>query len=99
RRVHNAAARTLAPSAATAADLRAHGFERVHVWGRGVDAARFDPARRSRRLRADLAPAGEVIAGYVGRLAAEKRLDLLAGVARLAGVRLVIVGAGPAAAA
>lgn len=40
-----------------------------------------------------------MIVGYVGRLAAEKRLDLLAGVAALPGVRLVIVGAGPAEAA
>ncbi len=96
RRIHNAADRTLAPSAATAAVLRDRGFRRVHVWGRGVDAARFDPARRSPRLRGELAPAGEVIVGYVGRLAAEKRLDLLSEVAALPGVRLVIVGAGPA---
>ncbi|HEX9033890.1 MAG TPA: glycosyltransferase family 1 protein [Streptosporangiaceae bacterium] len=96
RRVHNAAARTLAPSTATAAQLGEHGFERVHVWGRGVDTRRFDPARRCPRLRAELAPRGEVIVGYVGRLAAEKRLDLLSGVTALPGVRLVIVGAGPA---
>jgi phosphatidylinositol alpha 1,6-mannosyltransferase len=96
RHLHNAADRTLAPSTASAADLAAHGIERVHLWGRGVDTRRFDPARRSARLRAGLAPGGEVIAGYVGRLAVEKRLDLLAGVASLAGVRLVIVGAGPA---
>jgi phosphatidylinositol alpha 1,6-mannosyltransferase len=98
RGIHNAAARTLAPSTATAVALRAQGFDRVHVWGRGVDAVRFNPSRRSDRLRADLAPAGEVV-GYVGRLAAEKRLDLLSDVSRLPGVRLVIVGAGPAEAA
>ncbi len=99
RGVHNAAGRTLAPSTATAAQLQERGFERVRVWGRGVDTGRFDPARRSARLRAQIAPDGEVIVGYVGRLAAEKRLDLLAGVAALPGVRLVIVGAGPAEAA
>jgi len=99
RRIHNGADRTLAPSEATAAALRARGFQRVHVWGRGVDAARFDPSRRSARLRGELAPDGEVIVGYVGRLAAEKRLDLLSGVDALPGVRLVIVGAGPAEAA
>jgi phosphatidylinositol alpha 1,6-mannosyltransferase len=96
RQLHNAAGRTLAPSTAAAADLVAHGIERVHLWGRGVDTSRFDPAKRSARLRAGLAPGGEVIAGYVGRLAVEKRLDLLAGVAAMAGVRLVIVGGGPA---
>jgi len=96
RRIHNAASRTLAPSTATAADLAARGFERVRVWGRGVDTTRFSPGHRCAALRAELAPDGEVIVGYVGRLAAEKRLDLLAGVAALPGVRLVIVGAGPA---
>ncbi|HET9894467.1 MAG TPA: glycosyltransferase family 1 protein [Streptosporangiaceae bacterium] len=95
RRTHNAVDLTLSPSTATAADLVARGFERVSVWGRGVDTERFDPARRSQALRAQLAPAGEVIVGYVGRLAAEKRLDLLTEVARLPGTRLVIVGAGP----
>ncbi len=99
RKIHNAADRTLAPSTATAAELHAHGFERVWLWGRGVDSVRFDPAKRSTRLRAELAPGGELLVGYVGRLAAEKRLDLLADVATLPGVRLVIIGSGPAEAA
>jgi phosphatidylinositol alpha 1,6-mannosyltransferase len=99
RRTHNAADRTLSPSTATATDLVARGFERVSVWGRGVDTERFDPARRDERLRADLAPDGELIVGYVGRLATEKRLDLLGKVASLPGVRLVIVGGGPSEAA
>ncbi|HWF82580.1 MAG TPA: glycosyltransferase family 1 protein [Streptosporangiaceae bacterium] len=99
RRVHNAVDRNLAPSTATAADLEARGFERISVWGRGVDTERFDPAKRNAKLRAELAPNGEVIVGYVGRLAAEKRLDLLSAVASIPGVRLVIVGAGPAQAA
>jgi phosphatidylinositol alpha 1,6-mannosyltransferase len=99
RRIHNTADRTLAPSTATAAELHAHGVERVWLWARGVDSSRFDPARRSARLRAEFAPGGELVAGYVGRLAVEKRVDLLAEVARLPGVRLVIVGSGPAEAA
>jgi phosphatidylinositol alpha 1,6-mannosyltransferase len=99
RRIHNAADRTLAPSSATAAELDAHGVERVWLWGRGVDTIRFDPAKRSARLRAELAPGGELLAGYVGRLAVEKRVQLLARVAEMPGVRLVVVGAGPAEAA
>jgi phosphatidylinositol alpha 1,6-mannosyltransferase len=95
RRTHNSVDRTLSPSTGTAADLVARGFERVHVWGRGVDTERFDPAKRSEKLRATIAPDGELIAGYVGRLAAEKRLDLLSDVAALAGVKLAIVGGGP----
>jgi phosphatidylinositol alpha 1,6-mannosyltransferase len=95
RRIHNAADRTLAPSAASAASLREHGIRRVWLWGRGVDTERFDPARRSPRLRHELAPGGELLVGYVGRLAPEKRVDLLWPVAELPGVRLVIVGDGP----
>jgi phosphatidylinositol alpha 1,6-mannosyltransferase len=99
RRIHNAADRTLAPSTASARSLREHGVHRVRVWGRGVDTELFDPARRSERLRRELAPGGEVLVGYVGRLAAEKRVDLLWQVAALPGTRLVIVGDGPAGAA
>jgi phosphatidylinositol alpha 1,6-mannosyltransferase len=99
RRIHDAADRTLAPSTASADSLRRHGVERVWVWGRGVDTDLFAPARRSERLRRDLAPGGEVLIGYVGRLAPEKRVDLLGQVAALPGIRLVIVGGGPAEAA
>lgn len=96
RRIHNSAGRTLAPSTVTATGLLGHGMRDVWLWGRGVDTVRFDPARRSKQLRDELAPGGELIAGYVGRLATEKRVELLAGVAAMDGVRLVIVGAGPA---
>jgi phosphatidylinositol alpha 1,6-mannosyltransferase len=99
RKIHNACELTLSPCTATAAQLAAHGVERVKVWARGVDCQRFDPARRSARLHAELAGGAGVVAGYVGRLAGEKRLDLLAGVAALPGVRLVVVGSGPAEAA
>jgi phosphatidylinositol alpha 1,6-mannosyltransferase len=99
RGIHNASDRTLAPSTASADDLREHDVERVWVWGRGVDTRRFTPDKRDACLRARLAPSGEVIVGYVGRLATEKRLELLRGVAALPGVQLVITGGGPAEAA
>jgi phosphatidylinositol alpha 1,6-mannosyltransferase len=95
RDIHNAAGRTLAPSSMTAADLDAHGLERVWLWGRGVDTERFHPAWRDDRLRSEIAPDGEVIVGYVGRLAVEKRVDLLAAVDALPGVKLAVTGGGP----
>ena len=96
RKIHNRAARTLAPSTVTATGLLGRGIGNVWLWGRGVDTRRFDPARRSPQIRARLAPDGELVVGYVGRLAPEKRVDLLAGITALPGVRLVIVGGGPA---
>lgn len=95
RTVHRAAARTLAPSTPAAQDLTAHGIPRVHLWPRGVDSVRFHPGHRDAALHRRLAPGGEVLVGYVGRLAPEKRVDLLAGVCGLPGVRVVVIGDGP----
>ena len=98
RGIHNGAARTLAPSTVTATGLLGQGIGNVWLWGRGVDTRRFDPAKRSQELRATLLAredhGGDLLVGYVGRLATEKRVELLAGITALAGVRLVIVGAG-----
>jgi phosphatidylinositol alpha 1,6-mannosyltransferase len=96
RRVHARCERTLAPSTSTATGLVAHGMRDVWLWGRGVDCDRFHPSRRSAQWRASVAPEGTVLVGYVGRLATEKRVELLAGVADLDNVQLVIVGGGPA---
>lgn len=96
RGIHNAADRTLAPSTASATALHAHGIERVWLWRRGVDTVRFDPRHRSAAVRRALAPGNETLVGYVGRLAVEKRVDLLAPIAQQPGVKLVIIGGGPA---
>jgi len=96
RDIHNAADLTLAPSTAAAADLMGNGIDRVRIWGRGIDPVRFAPARRCEQVHRLLAPGGEVLVGYVGRLAAEKRVDLLAATSRLPGVRVVVIGDGPA---
>ncbi len=95
RRLHRGADRTLAPSSWAADALRRHGVPRVHMWGRGVDATRFHPRRRDDSLRAELAPNGEVLVGYVGRLAPEKHIERLAALNAMPGVRVVVVGAGP----
>jgi phosphatidylinositol alpha 1,6-mannosyltransferase len=94
-RLHAQADRTLAPSSWATAALRARGVPRVHQWARGVDTRRFTPSRRDEGLRAELAPGGELLVGYVGRLAPEKQVERLAALAGLPGTRLVVVGAGP----
>jgi phosphatidylinositol alpha 1,6-mannosyltransferase len=68
---------------------------RTWLWARGVDTARFRPEHRDEALRRELAPNGELIVGYVGRLAPEKQVELLAGACGLDGVRVVVVGDGP----
>ncbi|WP_282702559.1 glycosyltransferase family 1 protein [Streptomyces sp. CC219B] len=95
RSVHAAADLTLAPSHASLNDLETHGVPRVKLWPRGVDTVRFRPDLRDEALRRALAPNGETIVGYVGRLAPEKHIELLAGACGLDGVRVVVVGDGP----
>jgi phosphatidylinositol alpha 1,6-mannosyltransferase len=95
RDLHGRCALTLAPSTHTAWLLGRHGIAPVARWGRGVDADVFSPLHRSDEVRRALAPAGEFLVGYVGRLAPEKRLWLLEPLSRVPGVRLVIVGDGP----
>ncbi|MFF4591134.1 glycosyltransferase family 4 protein [Streptomyces sp. NPDC001388] len=95
RTVHAAADLTLAPSTAARHDLETHGIPRVKLWRRGVDTLRFRPGHRDPALRRELAPNGELIVGYVGRLAPEKQVELLSGVCGLEGVRVVVVGDGP----
>lgn len=99
RKIHSWADLTLAPSTDSLATLAAHGVPRTDRWVRGVDAELFSPAWRAdaatRAMRRALAPDGEVIVGFVGRLAPEKELDRLVEVADLPGTRLVLVGDGP----
>ncbi|MGW3291094.1 glycosyltransferase family 4 protein [Streptomyces sp. NPDC001002] len=95
RSVHSAADLTLAPSSAAMHDLEAHGVPRLRLWQRGVDTVRFRPDLRDEAIRRELAPNGELIVGYVGRLAPEKQVELLAGVCALPGVRVVVTGDGP----
>ncbi|MGA0568956.1 glycosyltransferase family 4 protein [Rathayibacter sp. KR2-224] len=99
RWVHNGADLTLAPSTASARDLDRAGIVRVRLWGRGVDLVRYHPNNRRRAdaaaLRELLSPDGEVVVGYVGRLAPEKQVERLAALRGMDGIRVAIVGDGP----
>jgi len=95
RHLHGLADRTLAPSSASVAALSEHGVPRVHRWARGVDTEQFAPWHADPLLRARLAPNGELLVGYVGRLAPEKHVHRLAALNGVPGVRVVLVGEGP----
>lgn len=103
-RFHRAAARTYTPSAPAANDLRALGIHHAEVWGRGVDTVRFHPRHRSEPLRVAYGRRDTFIFLHVGRLAAEKGVDvILTAFARAraqlpaGAAHLVIAGAGPRA--
>jgi glycosyltransferase involved in cell wall biosynthesis len=98
RWIHNRTRLTLCPSYATLRSLRDQGFRRLKVWGRGVDTERFHPSFRSDSWRESVGiQPDEVLLLYVGRLGREKRIDVLGeAVKGLEGVRLVVVGDGPA---
>lgn len=95
RRIHTGVDRTLAPSTASLRQLEALGVPGLGTWKRGVDLEQFHPGHRDEELRQRLAPDGEVVVGYVGRLAPEKEIELLRHLDVLDGVRVVVVGGGP----
>jgi phosphatidylinositol alpha 1,6-mannosyltransferase len=100
RWIHEGADLNLAPSSTAIAALQAAGVPRLEMWGRGVDIETYHPRRRTspeaQELRARLAPNGEILLGYVGRVAPEKSLDRLAELRGMPGIRIAVVGDGPA---
>jgi len=101
RRFHNRSGATLVPTRALQRDLAAAGFRNLHVLSRGVDTKRFSPVYRSPALRRSW-DCGEatLVALYVGRIAAEKQVDLaIEAFDRIRRIqpdsRCVLVGDGP----
>jgi glycosyltransferase involved in cell wall biosynthesis/predicted metal-dependent phosphoesterase TrpH len=92
----------LTPSPQSDEVLRQMGIpeERIGRWDRGVDIARFDPAKRDADVFANLDQPDRINVLYVGRQTKEKGADLLADAFLTARVRderlhLVLAGGGP----
>ena len=101
RWVHNKAACTMVPTARQANELKVQGYQRVCVLSRGIDSELFHPRRRSAELRKHWGVDDDTIVLLtVGRMAAEKNLDLSVRCLRAVQkqghkAKLVLVGDGP----
>ncbi len=91
------------PSQDTLQVLASKGIENLSIWARGVDTEKYNPSRRSPAVREQLKSKNKISFLYVGRLAAEKDLDILMNAidrvnSCYAGqVQFVFVGDGPLA--
>ncbi|MEP6765517.1 MAG: glycosyltransferase family 1 protein [Gemmatimonadaceae bacterium] len=99
---HNSGLRTYCPTHAIMREVEEHGFRNTALWSRGVDGERFSPSFRSTALRALMGANDDtIVVSYVGRLAAEKGLDVVARAVQIASVRrpgkivFACVGDGP----
>lgn len=78
RQFHLPCAKVLVPSQSAKAYLARHGLERLDIWGRGVDTARFRPIpNRDEVLRSFAVEPEKFTILYVGRIAKEKNVDVL----------------------
>lgn len=99
RKLHNKAAINLCTSEATLRYLAGEGVERLHLWPQGIDARRFHPDKFSKdwRVRLTNGQPAERLLLYVGRLGHEKNIgNLRVVLGKVPGVRLALVGDGPA---
>ena len=97
RYIHNGCHLTLAPTRTIIRQLHAVGYRRLRQWGRGVNTERFNPRHARPAMRRRLLNGRDpdsLLCVFVGRLANEKRIDLLLDVARTPGVALTIIGDG-----
>lgn len=99
RAVFNSADAALAPSKAIMRDMERIGVRNVGLWGRGVDAEKFNPRFRSNDMRHAMSDGHpeDTLMLYVGRISSEKQIDHLRPLLdAVPGTRLAIIGDGPA---
>lgn len=97
---HNKCSVNYCPSTDTLALLEKNGLVNLDIWSRGVDTSLFNPSKRDPSFRVRMGAENKTVLLYVGRLAAEKDLDVLIKAYRnvsrhVSDVHLVITGDGP----
>jgi glycosyltransferase involved in cell wall biosynthesis len=101
RYFHNNCNFTMVPTQALRNQLLSHGFERLRVLARGVDTELFNPLKRCQELRKQWGVQDhQKVVLYVGRLAAEKNLQVTVDAFRAMSqvnpnLKMVWVGDGP----
>jgi len=97
RYLHNGCHINLVPAQSVGEGLHDEGFRRLRVWGRGVNITRFHPDNATSEMRERLLagrPDDSLLCVFLGRLANEKRVDLLRKVADIDGIALTVIGDG-----
>ena len=98
---HNRTKTTFVPTQQMKQVLVSQGFKRLSIMSRGIDCRHFSAYKRSEQLRASWGiKADEPVLLYVGRMAAEKNIGLVAKsykaqLQKYPDLKLVMVGDGP----
>lgn len=99
---HNQSQYTLCASSDTQNRLQQEGINRTAFFTRGVDTENFSPSLRSPYLRKELGAEDKMALLYVGRISAEKELDVLMQAYQMLlkkhhkKITLIVTGEGPA---
>ncbi|WP_058306808.1 glycosyltransferase family 4 protein [Gracilibacillus massiliensis] len=98
---HQPLHRLFVPSDVTYQQLNQKGFSNLQIWQRGVDMTVFHPYPTTNEIRTKYQIKERFILSYVGRLAPEKNVELLAKIAKQLpphlqeNIHWLIVGDGP----
>lgn len=97
---HRRSRRIFVPTEETRQHLQSAGYDNLSIWSRGIDTELFSPSKESQAFRSQFGLQNQTIVLYVGRVAAEKDIDMLPAAMRLLkervdNVTLVVTGDGP----
>jgi glycosyltransferase involved in cell wall biosynthesis len=74
---HNFSEINFCPSTDTMKALDDKGFRNIRIWSRGIEVEKFNPTFKNTNIRQKFDAVNKMMFLYVGRVAAEKDLDIL----------------------